>query len=157
VFGPRVANLRDRGDLGALGGSAGGRDRRRTGGGSMANAAENDLVSALEALKAGNRRIRSVFLSSTQGRFLGSTSLSGTEKVQMAGVSAASIAIASKSVSDLHLGALGQVRIMADGGSILLLSVGARAILTVLVDGDGDLGAFLPEAVRTVDRLQRLV
>jgi predicted regulator of Ras-like GTPase activity (Roadblock/LC7/MglB family) len=123
----------------------------------MASTVENDVIGALEGLKASSLGVRSVFLSSSQGRFLGSTQLTGTEKVQMAAVSAASIAIANKSVLDLHLGHLGQIHIVADDGSMLLLNVGAKAILSVLLDGTVEIDTILPEVRRAADRLRRLV
>jgi predicted regulator of Ras-like GTPase activity (Roadblock/LC7/MglB family) len=123
----------------------------------MSSPVASDLVGALEGLKASSLGVRSVFLASSQGRFLGSTQLTGSEKVQMAAVSAASIAIANKSVSDLHIGHLAQVHIVADDGSILMLNVGARAILSVLLDGSVKIESILPEVRRAADRLQRLV
>jgi hypothetical protein len=75
------------------------------------------------------------------------------EKVQLGAISAASLAIASKGIGDLQLGTLGQIHIMGDGGSILLLRVGGRAVLTLVVEQGVEIPSILAEARKTASRL----
>ena len=116
-----------------------------------------ELDGVLTSLKSQGHGIRAAFLASSQGSFLGSTAISGMEKVQLGAISAASLAIASKGIGDLQLGTLGQIHIMGDAGSILLLRVGGRAVLTLVVEQGVELPSILAEARKTATRLAPMV
>ena len=64
-------------------------------------------------------------------------------------ISAASVAIGSKGVGDLQLGQLGQITIVGDGGSIVLMKVGTTAVMTLVVEPGVELTSLLSEARRT--------
>lgn len=116
-----------------------------------------DLAGFLSSLRDSRPGIRSVFLTNSQGRSLASSQLTGVERVQLSGSSAASLAIASKVVNDLQLGTLTQIQVTADRGSVLLLNVGTKAVLTLLVDADAALDLVLSDARRAADRLRGIV
>ena len=116
-----------------------------------------DLAGFLSSLRDSRPGIRSVFLTNSQGRSLASSQLTGVERVQLSGSSAASLAIASKVVNDLQLGTLTQIQMTADRGSVLLLNVGTKAVLTLLVDADAALDLVLSDARRAADRLRGIV
>lgn len=116
-----------------------------------------ELDGILTSLKSQGHGIRAAFLASSQGSFLASTQITGMEKVQLGAISAASLAIASKGIGDLQLGALGQIHIVGDGGSILLLRVGVRAVLTLVVESGVELNLILSEAHKTASRLAPMV
>ena len=116
-----------------------------------------DLAGFLASLRDSRPGIRSVFLTNSQGRSLASSQLTGVERVQLSGSSAASLAIASKVVNDLQLGTLTQIQVTADRGSVLLLNVGTKAVLTLLVDADAALDLVLSDARRAADRLRGIV
>jgi len=102
----------------------------------MSVASADEITKALTALQASARGVNAVLLASTEGRLLGSTIASGTERVQLSAISAAALAIAGKGVRDLHLGDLAQVTIRGKAGAILLFSLGQKAVLSlVLADG----------------------
>jgi predicted regulator of Ras-like GTPase activity (Roadblock/LC7/MglB family) len=117
----------------------------------------DEISFTLDVLKGNARGIRSVFLTSVQGKFLGSTQLTGMEKIQLGGICAASLAIATKGLTDLQLGRLKQVHIVGDGGSILLLNVGLKALLTVVAEDGVNLDPLLEEAKKAALRLTPLV
>lgn len=112
-----------------------------------------DVSDLLDTFQSQTRGVRSAFLATAQGRFLGSTHISGKEKVQLGAISAASMAIAAKAVGDLQLGEFGQVHIVGDIGSILLLKVGAGAVLTLVVEERAELSHVLAEAKRASSQL----
>jgi uncharacterized protein len=112
-----------------------------------------DFSDLLKSLQSEVRGVRSAFLATSQGRFLASTHISGMEKVQLGGISAASMAIASKAAGDLQLGELGQIHITGDVGSILLLRVGGKAVLTLVVEDRAEIAQILHEAKRAAAQL----
>jgi predicted regulator of Ras-like GTPase activity (Roadblock/LC7/MglB family) len=112
-----------------------------------------ELGRCLKGLQTQAHGVRAAFLSSSQGSFLASTDISGVEKVRLGAISAASMAIASKAADDLQLGSLGQVHIAGDDGSILLMRVGGKAVLTIVVEDHASLENILHEAKRTIIQL----
>lgn len=116
-----------------------------------------DMDGLLATLQAKGKGVRTAFLATTQGSFLGSTQITGMEKVQLGAISAASVAIGSKGVGDLRLGQLGQITIVGDGGSIVLMRVGSKAVMTLVVEPGVELTALLSEAQRTAARLAPMV
>ncbi len=112
-----------------------------------------NLSEFLNALQTQTRGVRSAFLATSQGRFLGSTQISGMEKVQLGAISAASMAIASKATGDLQLGELGQIHIAGAIGSVLLVRVGVKAVLTLVVEDRAEINQILGEARRAASQL----
>jgi predicted regulator of Ras-like GTPase activity (Roadblock/LC7/MglB family) len=124
---------------------------------SMKASRTEDVSDILKALQTSTRGLRAAFLASVRGNFLASTQISGMERIQLGGISAASLAIGAKGITDLQLGQLGQIHIVGDAGSIVLLKVGAKAVLTLVLDEAGELEAVLEEAKKTVPRLDAVL
>jgi uncharacterized protein len=123
----------------------------------MSATRSDDMGELLATLQSQGHGVRAAFLATTQGSFLGSTQITGMEKVQLGAISAASVAIGSKGVGDLQLGQLGQITIVGDGGSIVLMRVGPRAVMTLVVEPGVELTSLLSEARRTAARLAPMV
>lgn len=115
------------------------------------------LTDALRALQGVSPGVSAVVLSSVEGRILASTSLTGMEKVQISAVSAASLAIAGKGTRDLQLGDLKLVHIKGEHGSIVLVGVGRKALLTLIITGEINMDSVLWEARRTAARLETII
>jgi predicted regulator of Ras-like GTPase activity (Roadblock/LC7/MglB family) len=119
----------------------------------MIPARTDDLTDILKNLQTSQPGLRAAFLTTVQGNFLASTLISGMERIQLGGISAASLAIGAKGITDLQLGHLQQIHIVGDAGSIVLLRVGTKAVLTLVVDEGTPLAAVLTEAKNAVPRL----
>jgi predicted regulator of Ras-like GTPase activity (Roadblock/LC7/MglB family) len=119
----------------------------------MIPARPDDLTDILKDLQTSQPGLRAAFLTTVQGNFLASTQISGMERIQLGGISAASLAIGAKGISDLQLGQLQQLHIVGDAGSIVLLRVGTKAVLTLVVDEGTPLATVLKEAKEAVPRL----
>jgi predicted regulator of Ras-like GTPase activity (Roadblock/LC7/MglB family) len=120
----------------------------------MIPARTDALGDILKELQASQPGLRAAFLTSVQGNFLASTQISGMERIQLGGISAASLAIGAKGISDLQLGRFQQINIVGDAGSIVLLRVAAKGVLTLVVDEGVDLAAVLGEAKEAIPRLE---
>jgi len=116
-----------------------------------------DLITALRAVQAASPGVSAVVLSSVEGRILGSTALTGLEKLRISAVSAASLAIARKGMRELQLGDVRRVHIKGDSGSILLVGVGQTALLTLVIAGEVDMDRLLWDIRKTTERLEALV
>jgi uncharacterized protein len=123
----------------------------------MGSTRSDDLGGLLATLQSEGHGVRAAFLATTQGLFLGSTQITGMEKVQLGAISAASVAIGSKGVGDLQLGQLGQITISGDAGSIVLMRVGSTAVMTLVVEPGVELTSLISEARRTAARLAPMV
>jgi predicted regulator of Ras-like GTPase activity (Roadblock/LC7/MglB family) len=111
------------------------------------------LSDILKELQASQPGVRAAFLTTVQGNFLASTQISGMERIQLGGISAAALAIGAKGISDLQLGQFQQIHIVGDAGSIVILRVGMKAVLTLVVDEGIAVRAVLKEAMKAVPRL----
>ena len=117
-------------------------------------ASADDVSKELKSLQAASPAISVAFLSGVDGKILGSTTTSGMEKVQLSAISAASLAIAKKATGNLQLGELKQVHIEGDTGSVVLLTVGTQAILSLVVGKQAALEPVMQEARKSRQRFQ---
>jgi predicted regulator of Ras-like GTPase activity (Roadblock/LC7/MglB family) len=107
----------------------------------------------LEDLKSLDPGILVVFITSNDGRLAEHTMTSFSEKVRIGASSAISLAVARKESKDLQLGDARELQIRSDSGSILLLSLGARGVLTVVANQDADTERIIQESYQVADRL----
>jgi len=120
----------------------------------MLTARPDALGDILKELQASQPGLRAAFLTTVQGSFLASTQISGMERIQLGGISAASLAIGAKGITDLQLGRFQQINIVGDAGSIVLLRVATKAMLTLVVDAGADLTSVLEQAKEAIPRLE---
>ena len=118
----------------------------------MSIGSADEVSKELRSLQAASPGISAAFLSGVDGKILGSTAITGMEKVQLSAISAASLAIAKKATGNLQLGELKQVHIEGDTGSVVLLTVGTEAILSLVVGKQTALEPVLMEARKTRQR-----
>jgi predicted regulator of Ras-like GTPase activity (Roadblock/LC7/MglB family) len=109
--------------------------------------------SLLEDLKSVDPGIIIVFITSNEGRLAEHTMASYTEKVRIGASSAISLAVARKESKDLQLGDARELQIRGEKGSILLFSLGARGVLTIVADQSADTDRILHESYQVANRL----
>lgn len=122
----------------------------------MATPAAEDIDGILGCIQANLCGVSGVFLSGVDGRCMGGR-VSGVERVQLSAISAASMAMGKKAADDLQLGDLQQIVINGGRGSIVLLRVGNRAVLTLVLSGTATVDSVLHEARRAVTQLELVV
>lgn len=118
-----------------------------------ANTFGGNAQAMLEDLKNLDPGIIVVFITSNEGRLAEHTVVSFAEKVRIGASSAISLAAARKESMDLRLGEAKELLIKSDKGSILLLSLGASGVLTVVADQHADAGRILQESYQVANRL----
>lgn len=123
----------------------------------MNNLSNHEVVRSLEVLQSVSTDIRIVALASVEGRILESTPLSLTEKVQVGSTSAALLAIATKMANYVHFGTASHAHLKGEIGSILLVRVGTKAVLTVIVDGNANHSSIMLESQKLASRLSFLI
>jgi predicted regulator of Ras-like GTPase activity (Roadblock/LC7/MglB family) len=97
---------------------------------------QDEIDRILTSLKVGG--VRNVSLTTIEGRSLGSTVAEIGARFKLGALSAASVAIATKTSGELGLGELDQIQILSSKGALFLNSVGAKALLSVVADNGID-------------------
>ena len=116
---------------------------------------QDEIVRILASLKLNG--VKNVALTTMEGRSLGSTVTESTARFKLGALSAASIAIATKTSGELSLGDLDQIQIMSSGGSLLLSAVGHKALLSVVTERGVDSNHIAREMKRVAVQLLTMV
>ena len=119
----------------------------------MPTTSEQELSTALGALKRSHPRITSVVLASPDGRSVGDPELAFKNKLMLTGMCAATIAILKKGFMDHQLGSVLHAEITGDNGSIVLIPSGPRWVLCVAIQGKGGVEMLLPSLIQASSRL----
>jgi predicted regulator of Ras-like GTPase activity (Roadblock/LC7/MglB family) len=122
---------------------------------SMSPPLQEEIVQVLGSLKGVG--IKSVALTTLEGRSLGSTVVESAARFKLGALSAASIAIATKASTELSLGDLDQIHILGANGSLLLNAVGTKALLSVVIAGGADYVQINREMKRLAVQLALMV
>ena len=117
----------------------------------MTVALQNEISTLLTSLKTNG--VKSVALTTIEGRSLGSTIVESGPRFKLGALSAASLAIGTKASGELVLGELDQVHILASEGSLLLSAVGHKALLSVVLERGVDLTTVIREMRRVAAQL----
>jgi len=117
----------------------------------------DEITRLLTDFQSSTRGVTAALLASTQGRLHGSTLPSGPARLHLTAISAAALAIAGKGARDLQLGQLGQVHILGASGSILLLNLGEKAVLSLVLADGVAAGPVLEAGKRVFQQLESLI
>jgi predicted regulator of Ras-like GTPase activity (Roadblock/LC7/MglB family) len=115
----------------------------------------DEIAQILTTLKT--QGIQSVALTTIEGRSLGSTVSEAGARFKLGALSAASVAIATKTSGELGLGNFDQVHIICGGGALLLGAVGPKALLSVVTDNGVDFPQLFREMRRVASQLAKFV
>lgn len=104
---------------------------------------EERLAAALNQLMEDSQEIQAAALVSLDGFTMASALPAGMQEDRVGAMSAAILGLGERAAAELGRGALTQVFIEGDGGYVMLISAGGRAVLTCLADTDAKLGLVL--------------
>lgn len=104
---------------------------------------EDRLADALNGLMSGNPDIQASALVSMDGFTMASALPRDMQEDRVGAMSAAILGLGERAAAELGRGELSQVYIEGDDGIVVLISVGARAVLTALASPDARLGLVL--------------
>jgi uncharacterized protein len=115
------------------------------------------MVDRLRSMQASAPDIEASAIVSVDGLIMASALQQGVEEDRVSAMSAAMLSLGERISGELGRGALEQVYIKGNAGSILLTSVGAEAVLTAMTRQQAKLGLIFLEMRRAAEDLVKLV
>ncbi len=123
----------------------------------MAKSRTELMVDRLRDLQASTSDIEASAVVSVDGLIMASALPSGVEEDRVSAMSAAMLSLGERIAGELGRGLLDQVYIRGGNGYVILMSVGADAVLTALIRENAKLGLIFLDMKRAADDLERLV
>ncbi len=123
----------------------------------MAKSRTELMVDRLRDLQTSTSDIEASAVVSVDGLIMASALPSGVEEDRVSAMSAAMLSLGERIAGELGRGLLDQVYIRGGNGYVILMSVGADAVLTALIRENAKLGLIFLDMKRAADDLQRLV
>src|SRR5260221_5444728 len=123
----------------------------------MAKSRTELMVDRLRDLQTATSEIEASAVVSVDGLIMASALPAGVEEDRVSAMSAAMISLGERIAGELGRGLLDQVYIRGDKGHVILVAVGADAVLTALVKDNAKLGLIFLDMKRASDDLLKLV
>jgi len=114
------------------------------------------LKNQLEALKSAIPDLKGVLLASNEGLPIAHSFSNGTDPGRVAALAAAVSTLGRKISENLGSGALGEVSVQAEEGSLFVYSAGTKAILAVVTPQGANAGLIHLEARQTAKDIGEL-
>ncbi|NLF52067.1 MAG: hypothetical protein GX577_13115 [Leptolinea sp.] len=115
------------------------------------------MVDRLNQMQASSPDIEASAIVSVDGLTIASALPHGVEEDRVSAMSAAMLSLGERISGELGRGTLEQIYIKGDQGSVMLMSVGNDAVLTVLAREQAKLGLILLDIRRAVEDLSKLI
>jgi predicted regulator of Ras-like GTPase activity (Roadblock/LC7/MglB family) len=123
----------------------------------MAKSRTELMVDRLRDLQTGTSEIEASAVVSVDGLIMASALPAGVEEDRVSAMSAAMLSLGERIAGELGRGGLDQVYVRGNSGYVILMSVGADAVLTALVRENAKLGLIFLDMRRAADDLEKLV
>ena len=120
---------------------------------SVAGTRQAELRAALHSLISGSSDVEAAALVSLDGFTMVSALPADMQEDRVGAMSAAMLSLGERAAAELGRGHLSQVLVEADNGSVLLISAGDQAVLTVLASVEAKIGLVRYDARRTAKRI----
>lgn len=118
---------------------------------------EDRLAAALNKLMNESPEIQASALVSLDGFTMASALPEGMQEDRVGAMSAAILGLGERAAAELGRGALSQVFIEGDGGYVMLMAAGDRAVLTCLADVDAKLGLVFYDMRTAADSIAQIL
>lgn len=118
---------------------------------------EQLLAEALDDLMREDADIQASALVSLDGFTMASALPAGMQADRVGAMSAAILGLGERAAAELGRGHLSQVFIEGEGGYVLLVAAGDRAVLTVMADPAAKLGLVLYDMKATAGRISQIL
>lgn len=115
------------------------------------------MVDRLRDLQAGTQDIEASAVVSVDGLIMASSLPTGVDEDRISAMSAAMLSLGDRIASELRRGQLNQVYIRGTEGIIVLMAIGADAVLTVMARNTAKLGLIFLDMKRAAIDLERLI
>src|SRR6267378_818425 len=123
----------------------------------MSKNRSQQMVERLRSMQAASPEIEASAVVSVDGLIMASALPAGVEEDRVSAMSAAMLSLGERISGELGRGGLDQVYVRGDSGYVILMSVGADAVLTALVRENAKLGLIFLDMRRAADDLEKLV
>jgi len=118
---------------------------------------EDRLAAALNVLMDDSPDIQAAALVSLDGFTMASALPEGMHEDRVGAMSAAILGLGERAATELGRGQLTQVFIEGDGGYVMLIAAGNRAVLTCLADTEAKLGLVLYDMRGAADQIAEIL
>ena len=118
---------------------------------------KSKICALLQELSDAEPEIEAAAVVSIEGVIIASSLNSGLNDERVAAMSAAMVGLGERIAMELGRGALDQVVIRGDAGSVILLSVNDAAVLTAVVKDDMQLGLMFLDMRKAAADLSRIL
>lgn len=123
----------------------------------MATSRTQLMVDRLNQMQASSPDIEASAVVSVDGLTIASALPHGVEEDRVSAMSAAMLSLGERIAGELGRGTLEQIYIKGDQGSVMLMSVGNDAVLTVMAREQAKLGLILLDIRRAAEDLSKLI
>jgi len=123
----------------------------------MAKSRTELMADRLRDLQGGTTDIEASAVVSVDGLIMASALPTGVEEDRVSAMSAAMLSLGERIAGELGRGLIDQVYVRGTKGYVILMSVGADAVLTALVRENAKLGLIFLDMRRAADDLEKLV
>jgi predicted regulator of Ras-like GTPase activity (Roadblock/LC7/MglB family) len=117
----------------------------------------DEMVARLRNLQATTPDIEAAAVVSVDGLIMASALPRDVEEDRVSTMSAAMLSLGGRIAIELGRGQLDQVFIRGERGYVVLMSIGAEAVLTALTRREARLGVIFLDMRRTAAELSRLI
>jgi predicted regulator of Ras-like GTPase activity (Roadblock/LC7/MglB family) len=117
----------------------------------------DQMVTRLRDMQASTPDVEASAVVSVDGLIIASALPASVEEDRVSAMSAAMLSLGERIAGELGRGSLSQVYIHGNKGYVLLTSVGAEAVLTVLARESAKLGLVFLELRRAADDISKMV
>ena len=117
----------------------------------------DQMVTRLRDMQASTPDVEASAVVSVDGLIIASALPASVEEDRVSAMSAAMLSLGERIAGELGRGSLSQVYIHGNQGYVLLTSVGAEAVLTVLARESAKLGLVFLEIRRAADDISKMV
>ena len=115
------------------------------------------LDKALATLQASSADIEACAIVSEDGLIIASSLPQGLEEGPIAGMSAALLAIGTRTARELRRGQLEQVFVKGDGGYVVIMGAGPHAVLLALARKEAKLGLVFLDTSRVAESVKQVL
>ena len=115
------------------------------------------MVERLRELQVRSPEIEASAVVSVDGLIMASSLPSTMDEDRISAMSAAMLSLGDRIAAELKRGELNQVYIRGTKGIIILMAVGAEAVLTVMANNSAKLGLIFLEMGRTTTDLEDII
>jgi uncharacterized protein len=123
----------------------------------QASSREERLANALDELMENNQEIAAAALVSLDGFTMAAALPDSMQDDRVGAMSAAILGLGERAAAELGRGALTQVFIEGEGGYVMLIAAGDKAVLTCIADTQAKLGLVLYDMREAAEKITEIL